>query len=183
MPPTSTNSSTAIPSKRSHRSVSPFTAARRQRKIRWVYGHPQSLVAVPKKSKKRRAYSKITEMVLSLFCFPSFRKAEEIPPPTQSTTTKDNTTPPNPEASHRASNRLSTVPEEPQDPSPPIQHGLSANEETYTSFPAPTFKHAGQPRALDSRTYPELAQNPPHSPKHHPSHPISLPLSNSNRPS
>ena len=41
------------------------------------------------------------------------------------------------------------------------------NDSGYLSFPPPTFRHNGQPRALDSRLYPELPDSSPPNPTLH----------------
>lgn len=123
---------------------------------RWTGVPSDSVVATPTKH--------ILGMVLDLLCFLTRRKSQGKPP---SPPTKEAHPPTKPEASTLdPQSRLSTTPEAPLPTSTKDDHPRP--KQTYTSFPAPVFHHGGQPRALDSRTYPDIFP-PAHNPRLPPS--------------
>lgn len=102
---------------------------------------PLALVTVHTVSPSRS----LVDKVVTLCCFPHPRKHSKPHPyprtPTSCSSASASCLPPPP--------RLSTE---------PVFDSASCS--TYTSFPAPTFTTNGQPRALDSRLYPDLAFPP-----------------------
>lgn len=103
---------------------------------------PTALVDVHPPSPSRTLPKNLICQAISLCCFPCPRKPHRRiqPDPTS-----------------RPSSPLPPLSVEPVF-SPPFNPGRRlGNRSTYTSFPAPVFRHNGQPRALDSRLHPTTA--------------------------
>ena len=142
-------------------STSPFTAARRQRDHHSHKTHSDPLITAARCPAKNCSIFGFLRAVLNFFRFPASQTsqtASSTPEPTVRSYSATVETPPTKLSSDttQISKRPSIV----------LEHlrrtgSLVVNDnlesDAYFSFPAPVFKDAGQPRALDSRLYPELA--------------------------